>query len=113
MSAPKKCTRCGMAVPEILSGPPDARNMWWRNRVQMREVAHTLRFSIFKRQWLPADPFDQVAETYTNLDLCDDCAADVYLYAQGLPPRVRTNSLAATAAADAGGHVQADSEGTA
>lgn len=81
----KVCTRCGVGVPAILSGPPDERDTWWRKQVTMtrREVRHVLRFRMFKLRWLPEDPGDQLRETYTTLDLCDDCASAVFLFAQG------------------------------
>lgn len=86
MSDAKTCTRCKAEVPSILYGPPPPdRDVWWRNRIVMRrrEVTHVLRFRMFRRRWLPEDPHDQLAETYTELDLCDSCARAVFAFAQG------------------------------
>lgn len=87
MSAPKKCTRCDAVVPSILSGPPDERDMWWRNVIGMRriEVAYRMRLRMFRRRWLPENPHDQLRETYTELDLCDPCARAVFAFAQARP----------------------------
>lgn len=86
--ADTKCTRCGAVVPSILSGPPRDRDSWWRYQIGMtrREVRYVLRFRMFKRRWLPENPQDQLQETYTTLDLCDRCAGDVFLFAQGKEP---------------------------
>lgn len=88
-STDPKCTRCGRGVAPILSGPPDGRDTWWRNQIGMthREKTSTwvLRLRIFKRRWLPEYAGDQLRETYTTLDLCDDCAAAVFAFAQNLP----------------------------
>lgn len=81
----KNCTRCGAKVAAIMSGPPEGRDRWMRYGVRITHREHVLRFSMFKRQWLPENPQDQVRETYTTLDLCDPCAGDVLLFAQGKP----------------------------
>lgn len=88
MTGDTTCTRCGADVPSIMSGPPDKRDRWWRNQIRMtrREVHHVMHFRIFTRRWLPEDPSDQVRETYTTLDLCDRCAGEVFLFAQGKKP---------------------------
>jgi hypothetical protein len=86
MSAPRKCTRCGVTVQAIMAGPPADKDTWWRNVVGMRRVEGArwvMRFRMFRRTWLPEDPMDQVRETYTELDLCDDCARAVFAFAQG------------------------------
>lgn len=82
------CTRCGADVPSIFTPPPGDRESWWRNQVCItrREVTHVLRFRMFKLRWLPKNPMDQLAETYTTLSLCDQCAGAVFLYAQGKTP---------------------------
>lgn len=82
------CTRCGADVPEILGPPPndrDYRAPWHRSQIRMRrrEVSHVLRFRMFKLQWLPENPADRLAETYTTLSLCDRCTRDVFDFAQG------------------------------
>ena len=81
------CTRCGVSVPSILSGPVDDRDTWWRNQIRMdrREVSNTLRMRMFTRRWLPENPADQLRETFTTLDLCDECSAAVFMFAQNLP----------------------------
>jgi hypothetical protein len=92
------CQRCGARVPSILSGPPDGRDQWWRNVVGMRrrEVTWTLRLRLFRRRWLPANPRDQVHETYTEFDLCDDCGRAVWVFAytkvDGRPARAHGSS---------------------
>ncbi len=85
------CTRCGQPVPEILSVPPSGPDRWWRNQIRMSrservEVRHTMFFRIFTLRWLPENPADQLREDYTTLALCDRCAGDVFLFAQGKVP---------------------------
>lgn len=83
------CSKCGKSVPPILGPPPKDRDVWWRNAVMMRRVetvSYVLRLSRHKRQWLPADPRDQVSSYFTDLVLCDSCSADVFLFAQGGTP---------------------------
>jgi hypothetical protein len=89
VSAESKCTRCGADVTTVLdtkSRPLD-RDTWRRYRALMvvrhHKVTHVLRFRMFTLRWLPADPHDQLRETYTELHLCDDCATAVFLFAQG------------------------------
>lgn len=52
-------------------------------------ITWRLRLRRFRWRWLPENPRDRVSESYTTLDLCDWCAGDVFLFAQGLPPRAR------------------------
>ena len=75
------CTRCGADVPtEMLVG---GTRYAIRIRRQTTTVHHRLRFARHRFVWLPEDPADQVRTTYTDLALCDDCCAAVFLYAQG------------------------------
>lgn len=83
---PSKCTRCGVDVPPILSGPPAQRDTWWRFSIRVKQRDYVLIFNRWTRRWLPEDPADQVALTYTDLALCDDCARAVFLFAQGKTP---------------------------
>jgi hypothetical protein len=89
MSGPATCTRCGQTVLPILSAPPGKSDTWWRNQIGMtrRETttAWVLRMRIFSLRWLPEHAADRLSETYTTLDLCDDCAAAVFFFAQNLP----------------------------
>lgn len=87
MTPDRECTRCGTSVPAILGPPPDDRDRWHRYLIRMRrrEVVYTLRFRIFTLRWLPANPSDQLRETYTELDLCDPCARVVLRFAQTAP----------------------------
>lgn len=55
-------------------------------------VTWRLRLRRFRWVWLPANPRDRVRESYSTLDLCDWCAGDVFLFAQGLPARDRSPS---------------------
>lgn len=81
----KKCTRCGIDVPRVLSGPIEDRNVWTRYRAGLKRTTstNTLKFSMFRREWLPENPHDQLRETFTTLELCDDCTRLVFLFAQG------------------------------
>ncbi|ASU83561.1 hypothetical protein CDO52_12870 [Nocardiopsis gilva YIM 90087] len=72
-----KCTRCTRAVP---TEPP---REGVRYRLRMTTTTHILRFSIWRFRWMPAHPADRVQTTYTDLTLCDTCAADVLAFAQG------------------------------
>jgi hypothetical protein len=96
---PKTCTRCGVDVPSILSGPVDDRDTWWRYVVgfQRRTITGetTMRFRMFKRRWLPERASDVLSETYTELTLCDPCAADLLLIAQGLEPKRTITAVSA------------------
>lgn len=76
------CARCGEALPK------DRPEGWHRFGIGLHRWTehHTLRWFHWRFQWLPEDPSDQVRATYTALDLCRGCAADVLLYAQGKPP---------------------------
>jgi hypothetical protein len=95
MSDDVKCTRCGDAIPPLLGPPPDDRDVWTRNGVLMTATVahHVMRLRMFTRRWLPERAADQLTETYTTLDLCDWCAGDVFLFAQGEPPRVRPGAM--------------------
>lgn len=88
--SPEPCTRCGADVLPVLSGPPGDRDVWHRYRILLirREAAAavTLRFRMFTRRWLPEHAGDQLRETFTELTLCDPCARDVLLFAQGKEP---------------------------
>lgn len=95
------CSRCGTHVPGILSGPVDDRDTWWRYLVGFKRVPiageTTMRFRMFKRRWLPEHAGDQLHETYTELTLCDPCAGDLLLIAQGIAPKreiIRTTEAA-------------------
>jgi hypothetical protein len=70
--------------------PPEGTTM----QVVLRRtsVSWQLRLRRFRWVWLPANPMDRVSELYSTLDLCDWCAGDVFLFAQGLPPRPRENA---------------------
>lgn len=87
MSTTKTCTRCKADVPDILGPPPGDRDFWWRNQIGMTRHRTTwvLRLKVFRLRWLPENPHDQVSQTYTTLDLCDECAAAVFMFAQNLP----------------------------
>jgi len=95
MPSETTCTRCGAGVPSILDGPPPrGRDIWWRYQIRMtrREVRHVLRFRMFRLCWLPEHPEDRLSETYTTLELCDSCAGDVFLFAQGKYKAVARNA---------------------
>jgi hypothetical protein len=83
------CARCSAEVTKVLdtkSRPLD-KETWRRYRALMvvrhHKVTNVLKFRMFTLRWLPADPRDQLRETYTELHLCDDCATAVFLFAQG------------------------------
>jgi hypothetical protein len=77
------CTRCGGVVTDRT--PSEGHTQ----RIGLTRTTTTwrLRFSRFRWVWLPANPMDRVRESYSTLNLCDWCAGDVFLFAQGLPPR--------------------------
>lgn len=85
------CTRCGDDISDRT--PPEG--VTYRIGMTRTAVTWRLRFSWFRWRWLPENPWDRVSGTYTTLDLCDWCAGDVFLFAQGLPPRARRRSSAA------------------
>lgn len=74
------CTRCNAT---IVTQPPGGEG--WINKALMRRktVHYFLRFSMWRFQWLPENPGNQVRSTYTELELCSGCAAAVFLFAQG------------------------------
>lgn len=78
-----KCSRCREPISDRT--PSEG----WTQQIRMGRtvVRWRLRFSRFRWVWLPENPQDRVTERYTPLDLCDWCAGDVFLFAQGLPPR--------------------------
>lgn len=78
------CSRCKGDLP---AGPP--RHECWVNRALLRRTTarHGLRFQMSRFTPWTENPWDQVRVTYTDLDLCSDCAADVFLYAQGREAR--------------------------
>jgi hypothetical protein len=71
-------------VAPIMSGPPDEREVWWRYKIQVKRHTHTLIFNRFTRRWWPERPGDQLSLAFTELDLCDDCAHAVLMFAQGV-----------------------------
>lgn len=77
------CTRCGEPITDRT--PPEGVTQ----AISLTRTVTTwrLRFRRFHWRWLPEDPRGRLRETYTALDLCDWCAGDVFLFAQGLPPR--------------------------
>ncbi len=74
------CSRCKKPRPTGL-----LRGKGWVNSVLLRRttVRHALRFNMWRITPWTEDPSDQVRHTYTDLELCSSCAADVFLYAQG------------------------------
>lgn len=77
------CTRCG----DLVTDRTPSKGVTQRIRLTRTRVTWRLRFSRFHWRWLPENPQDRVNESFTTLDLCDWCAGDVFLFAQGLPPR--------------------------
>lgn len=88
-----KCSRCGDTVSDRT--PPEGFTMQVGLQATITTTTWKLRLRLFRWTWLPKDPHDRVNETYTTLDLCDWCAGDVFLFAQGLPPRDRASASTA------------------
>jgi hypothetical protein len=74
----KNCARCQRPVPAEM--PREGV----RQTVRLRRETYGWRLRF---RWLPENPADRARESYTPLDLCDWCAGDVFLFAQGLSPR--------------------------
>lgn len=81
--AAKKCTRCQQPVPAELPREGVRQSV----RLRRETYGWRLRFSRWRFRWLPENLVDRASESYTTLELCDWCAGDVFLFAQGLPPR--------------------------
>lgn len=77
------CTRCGEKVSDRT--PPEGTT--YGITLTRTQVTWRLRLRRFRWTWLPENPQDRVREFYSTLDLCDWCAGDVFLFAQGKPPR--------------------------
>jgi hypothetical protein len=94
MSADNRpCSRCG----EVVSNRSPRDGVTQRIILTRTVVTWRLRFSRFRWCWLPKYADERVRESFTELDLCDWCAGDVFLFAQGLPPRTakqRINGVA-------------------
>jgi hypothetical protein len=85
-----RCTRCG---DPVTSRTPN-EGLTQRIRMGKTTVTWRLRFSRFHWRWLPENPADRVRESYATLDLCDWCAGDVFLFAQGQPRQTRQSAEA-------------------
>lgn len=74
------CSRC---KNPLSAGIP--RHKCWVNKALLRRttIQHGLRFQLWRFAPWTENPWEQVRMTYTDLELCSACAADVFLYAQG------------------------------
>ena len=77
------CTRCGKPVSDRSPREGTTQSI----RMTRKVTTWRLRYSRWRWRWLPENPWDRLTEGYSTLDLCDWCAGDVFLFAQGLPPR--------------------------
>jgi len=83
MAKTEACTRCGTDVPTKM--PTEGTRYQIRIRREQATVVYRLRFAIHRFQWMPEDPADQVRTMFTDLMLCDPCAAAVFQFAQTKP----------------------------
>lgn len=84
---PPTCKRCGGPV----SSRTPSEGVTQAIRMTRTVTEWRLRFSRFRWRWIPKQAGERASESYTLLDLCEWCAGDVFLFAQGLPPRGRAS----------------------